>query len=652
MAKAQAKKKNKAQGTADYSSGEESAKTADERKLEKFHRECKSEFLADFRHDKEWRKEKERAEDFYDGEQWSEDEKKTLEERGQAPIVINRIKPKIDAIVGMEMEISVDTKAFPKGLRDYKKAQHISVALRHVEQTSDFDTVENDAFKDLLKGGRGWYKTYPEWEDFDPVIKTVKLDNSDVVPDRYSKKADLSDAKRVHETIWMDLSDAKKLFPGYEDELDKAFLTNKTMGQALDSRRRRPDQYKDSPNEEGYYDDKDPDCQEFVDKTRKQIRVVTTQYREAYYQRMMVAPNMEVTDVTDEDAAKVDEFLSEFEGAEVFSQLRYRLHQVTFTWTCVVEDKKDIAEWDSSAQFWYTKVPGYRRGRDGVDYGLVKQMIDPQSEHNKRRSKALHMISANQIIREENAVNDPEIAREEANKVDGDIVVNPNHRFEIVRNIDMGTAQLQMLQESKAELESTGVPRELEGMTNASSGREFQLRQRSQITALRELFRNLRNARRQVGQLWIKMIQHYWTAEMALKVTDDPEAPVFILNQRPIDPNTGQPALDPTTGEPLVVNDLSAGKYDLEVDESQEYVNLESETFAQLSALALKGFPVPPEMLIEVAPVPNRDKWIEQIRQQQAAQQAAVIAAAQAKGQGAAQGAPVGLPQKGQPLVG
>lgn len=596
-----------------------------ERKKEKLLRECKAEFLADLRADKRWRREKVKAEDYYDGDQWTAEEIRALEERNQAPIVINRIKPKVDAISGMQMEMGVDTKPFPKGIKDFEKAKHMATAMRHVEQTCDFDSSENDAFEDVLKGGRGWYKTYIEWDDWEPLIMTKYLDNDDVVPDRDSKKADLSDAKRVSEDIWMSLSDAKKLFPWAKKELTSCMTSKKKFGDEV-GRRRRPDQYQDSPNETDTDEEGEPtDFEQFVDPEKRQVRIVTTQYRESYYQKMLIAPGMEVLDVTDRNEKEVAAFLEEFPGAETFSQLRHRLHQVTFCWTGILEDKRDIAPWDHSAQFWYTKVQGYRHKSKGFDYGLVYQMMDPQKELNKRRSKAIHNFSTAQIIRTKNAVDDPEVARIEAQKPDGDIVVKSataGERFEIIRNTDIGTAQLQMLQETKQELESAGVPRELEGMSNSSSGREYALKYKSQIAGIRRLFKNLRNSRRQVGQLWIKMIQHYWTHEMALKVTDDPKAPVILLNSV---------AIDPETGAEVVVNDLSEGRFDLVVEEAEEFVSLESETFAQLSALAAKGFPIPPELLISVAPVPNRQEWIQKIEEQAAAQQAALLAAQAAK---------------------
>lgn len=595
-------------------------------------RELRSEFIADYKHNKTWLASKSEEEDFYDGHQWTQEEIDDLAERNQAPVVINRVKPKIDSICGMQMEIAVDTKAFPKGIRDFEKAKHMSTALRHIEQENDFDSEESDVFEDVLRaGGRGWYKTFIEWDELDPSIRTVRLENDDVIPDRHGRKADLSDHKRVHETIWMNLDDAKEMFPDFERELEAAFLEKKTMGGALErGTRRRPDQYDGSPNEEPGIEAEDMGA--FVNKTAREIRVICTQYRVPYMKRLLFVPGEGIMDVSDESPEDVEQFVESFEGAESFSQLCYHLHQATYTVNAMLEHKKNIAPWDKDAQFWYTLAEGYKDKRKKIHYGLTRQMIWPSKELNKRRSKSIHLLSVNQIIREPGAVEDPEQARIEANKPDGEIVKNPGGYYEIVRQTDLGMGQIQMLQEAKQELDQAGVPREMEGISNAKSGRDFQLRQRSQIAAIRKLFRNLRKARRQVGQLWIKMIQHYWTDEMALKVSDDPDSPVMLLNQPVIDPETKEIMTD-EAGNPVKENDLSVGKYDLIVEESAEYINLESETFDTLAQLAMKGVPIPPEMLIENAPLPNRQKWLDRMREQQAAQAQAQQVAAVAAGE-------------------
>src|SRR3972149_3447358 len=51
---------------------------------------------------------------YYDNEQWTEEEKEELKDRGQAAIVINRIKPTLDLVIGTETKARVDFKAVPR----------------------------------------------------------------------------------------------------------------------------------------------------------------------------------------------------------------------------------------------------------------------------------------------------------------------------------------------------------------------------------------------------------------------------------------------------------------------------------------------------------------------------------------------------------
>ena len=46
----------------------------------------------------------ERCRNYYDSRQISESEARALKKRKQAPVVINRIKPKIDGLAGMERQ--------------------------------------------------------------------------------------------------------------------------------------------------------------------------------------------------------------------------------------------------------------------------------------------------------------------------------------------------------------------------------------------------------------------------------------------------------------------------------------------------------------------------------------------------------------------
>jgi hypothetical protein len=75
--------------------------------------------------------------------------------------------------------------------------------------------------------------------------------------------------------------------------------------------------------------------------------------------------------------------------------------------------------------------------RENRRFGMVSDFISLQDEINKRRSKALHLLSVNRIITEQGAVEDVDKAKREMAKPDGAIAVLPGMRFELLPGGDL-----------------------------------------------------------------------------------------------------------------------------------------------------------------------------------------------------------------------
>ena len=67
---------------------------------------------------------------------------------------------------------------------------------------------------------------------------------------------------------------------------------------------------------------------------------------------------------------------------------------------------------------------GYKRGRDGLPYGMVRGLRDIQDDINKRAAKAQYILATNKIIADEDAFEDLEQTRAEAARPDGIILKN------------------------------------------------------------------------------------------------------------------------------------------------------------------------------------------------------------------------------------
>ncbi|NJK31511.1 MAG: hypothetical protein HC927_03290, partial [Deltaproteobacteria bacterium] len=96
--------------------------------------------------------------------------------------------------------------------------------------------------------------------------------------------------------------------------------------------------------------------------------------------------------------------------------------------------------------------------RDNDTYGAVRNMISPQDEINKRSSKALHLLHTQRVIAEQGALQSPEEFQQQAMRPDGVMEVQPgrlsDNSVQLVDNTPLVAAQVQMLQDAKAEIDA------------------------------------------------------------------------------------------------------------------------------------------------------------------------------------------------------
>ena len=89
-------------------------------------RRWRSEFQLDLGASKKWQKEKRKWEQFYDGDQLTDAEKKELKARNQPEVVINLVKPRIDGVIGDFLGRRVMMRAIDKGTADFDKAKFVT----------------------------------------------------------------------------------------------------------------------------------------------------------------------------------------------------------------------------------------------------------------------------------------------------------------------------------------------------------------------------------------------------------------------------------------------------------------------------------------------------------------------------------------------
>jgi hypothetical protein len=159
--------------------------------------------------------------DYYDNVQLTAEEISTLKKRGQPPVVINRIAPKVDFLSGIERRTRTDPKAFPRTPQHDEGADAATDSIRFVLDNNVFDPMASDVMEELIIEGTGGASVEAEvrGEKIEIVIKKFRWDRFFIDP--YSMLRDGSDARYTGVISWKDLDDAKQRWPKAAEQLDK-----------------------------------------------------------------------------------------------------------------------------------------------------------------------------------------------------------------------------------------------------------------------------------------------------------------------------------------------------------------------------------------------------------------------------------------------
>ena len=510
----------------------------------------------------------EKCRDYYDNKQLTADEVKKLERRGQPPVTINRIKRKINYIVGLEIKKRSDPKAYPRTPKHELDADGATQALRYAADKVNLKKTKTAVAKEMfIEGGpTGAYIGVEKKKNGRIEITVEQLAWDRCFADAHSREPDYSDAQHKGFITWMDESEAKKRFPDREEVIsttvDKACADSKT------------------------YDDR-PRSKRWVDTKRKRVRVI-----EIYYQ-----------DANGWSCAKLTEsgFLQDPHAVEFVDQ---------------------DGEPECPVELTSANVD-----RENNRYGEVVELIDLQDEINKRRSKSLHLLTMRQS-RFGRGVKDADKQSAELAKPDGKIIADKDE-FEVLPTGDMARGQMELLAQATQEMDGAGANSSLQGKgPDAASGRAILANQQGGQIELEALMDELAFWELRVyRQIWNR-IRQYWTAETWVRVTDDERNLRFVgLNhpmtnaeyaerqgmapeefaQSGLDPSA--PAIDPQTGQPMIANNIAELEVDIILDRGPDTITIQQEQFDMLSKVP----GIPPDILIEASSLPNKDKVLDRI---------------------------------------
>ena len=171
-----------------------------------------------------WAQQAKEDKEFRLGRQWTKEQSETLEARGQAAIVVNRIHPAVETAKAMLTSNRPSFRCAPREDSDRKLANVMSALLSYMYDISDGRTVIRQVVDDYYVMGLGYINVYqnPMMDMGKGEVCIHDIDPLDVYVDPNSRHRLFDDAENIIVSRLFSKDQAKKLYPKYKKEIDDA----------------------------------------------------------------------------------------------------------------------------------------------------------------------------------------------------------------------------------------------------------------------------------------------------------------------------------------------------------------------------------------------------------------------------------------------
>lgn len=552
--------------------------------------------------------------DYHHHLQWDPRDAQVLINRGQVPLVFNEGRLSVEWVCGTEKRNRIDYKVLPRGPEDEEPAE---VATKVVKYTDDVNLVRfhrSAAFRQAVVSGLGWLEEGINIEPGEELVFAGSVDWRDVIRDSRSRNPDYNkDGRYLFRKRKLDLDYACALLPDAKEILKRGSTTSNLddiesrwyLGERLTSAHDLD--YSEAMPSTSFGDRAAYIGTGYADGGRRSaVDLIECWYKVPEYVEVFNRGELdgETFDKTNQQHVQAKEA-----GWPLLKTVRWRMRVMICT------DQAPI--WDGPSPFKHNRfnlVPvwGFRRGRDGMAYGLWRGMRDPQYDLNKRMSKALWAASSNRVIADDDAVEDIEEARQEIARPDGWVTKKAGKELREVQNTADVAQSLNLADRDREHLRNaSGVTNENLGRdTNATSGKAIMAKQDQGSTTTAELFDNLRLATQIAGQLRLSNIQQFMSAPKVIRIVGR-NRPVEWLKVNQYDPETGE-----------YLNDITSAQLDFIVDEQNWRANMQQAALEQFMEMLKIVGPTSPQavinlldILVEQFDIPDKAEVVARIRQ-------------------------------------
>lgn len=521
---------------------------------------------------------------FYLGDQWDEREKRDLFQEGRSTFVFNRVRRNIQLVSGYQRKHRLSSIVIPTENSDQETADQLSQLLLYTMNYGEAYRVISDCFGGALKTGWNLLSIWVDYRD-DPVngdIKFAREPYNGFIVDPYMTQLDLSDCSFLLRRKYLSVGQTASLLPDHQNEVYSLYRQGWE----------RDDKFTWLPYQ------RQPNGEELM------------AYNEFYQQKWRNVPmlvDMETGETLefDEKDDTVKLFLQQYPQLEVIQKPKRYIEKHIIVNDHYINTEINPYDLDEYPFVPVTAIFEPESDQWGLKVqSLIRCMIDPQREANRRRSQMIDIldsqINSGWIADENSVINPRSLFQSSQGKVIWKREDSRPGSLEKIPPAQIPPSMFQ-LQElfDRDMVEIPGINDAAFGITEnaGESGVMMMLRQGASLVNLQDLFDNLRFSQKNISTKCLKLMQK-WTPQKVKR----------IINQ------------DPTQQ----FYEKNFTKYDVSVQEGMLTDTQKQMYFRQLVDLKQLGAPVSGEMLAEAAPIQGKTTYIKQLaqaEQEQAKQQ-------------------------------
>lgn len=554
-------------------------------------------------------------EDYADGLQWSEEDAQELMARGQAPLVFNEIKPTVEWMIGTERRTRIDFKVLSrkKSHPGDDVAEAKTGLLKYLNDVNQGPFERSLAFSEAVNAGLGWLEVGVRGDPTDELLYTSAESWRNILHDSNSVKWDGIDMRYIFRDRWLDEDIGVAYFPERADIVKQSVVNSDLTSLDTDEEdlyymgARVTEPGHDYPGHFGKYTPYSSAA--YAGSVRSRVKFTECWYRVPILHRKFNNGEYQDT-IFDKDN---EEHINALRGgASLYDKLEMQVRCAIYCSGGLLYEGESPYD---HGRFPFVPVWCYRRARDHMPYGVIRNLRDPQDDLNKRQSKALWILSTNSVEMEEGALPESmtmDDLRDEVARPDRILMRRRGYDLKVDRDTQLAEEHLTLMDRDVAHIRNvSGVNSENLGrQTNASSGVAITARQEQGSIVTTAPFDNLRYATQIVGQMQLAISEQFYSNEKTIRILGERGGVKYIELNKPQDDGS-------------LLNDITAEQADYIVDEQEYRTSLHQAMFESLFDIVGRLAQMNPQvalnlldMVVDIAPgLPNKKELIARIRE-------------------------------------